>query len=36
MLMIIRRNWTSQEDVILQQAALMGHAVGEVALLFQQ
>ena len=31
MLMLIRRNWTPQEDAILQQGALMGHTVGEVA-----
>ena len=28
---MIRRNWTPQEDAILQQATLMGHPVGEVA-----
>jgi DNA-directed RNA polymerase specialized sigma24 family protein len=31
MMMIIRRDWTPQEDAILQQGALMGHTVGEVA-----
>jgi hypothetical protein len=31
MLMIVRRNWTSQEDAVLRQGALMGHTVGEVA-----
>src|ERR1700759_3403384 len=31
MMMIIRRDRTPQEDAILQQGALMGHTVGEVA-----
>jgi hypothetical protein len=31
MLMLIRKSWTPQEDAILQQAALMGQTVGEVA-----
>jgi len=31
MMMINRRDWTPQEDAILQQGALMGHTVGEVA-----
>jgi hypothetical protein len=31
MLMLMRRNWTSDEDAILQQAALAGQTVGEVA-----
>jgi hypothetical protein len=30
-MMIIRRDWTPQEDDILQQGALMGQTVGEIA-----
>jgi hypothetical protein len=29
--MIIRRDWTPREDAILQQGALIGQTVGEIA-----
>jgi hypothetical protein len=30
-MMIIRRDWTSREDAILQQGALTGQTAGEIA-----